>query len=427
MRYTTRARTSAATFALFLLLPTVFVYSVDLQQWVTRGYWASVSGQMSFGLTFIAPACGAAAAWEAGRLRRARVFGWAPARHPLRVVLNAVSTVFLLGAAGLVAGLVALWPTLSGAPGGPNVAIAATWFAVITGHIAWGFLLGHFLPLPWAFPLAAAGGYVWMAYPGTLANPWIRHLNGRSLDGCCRLDQAPSMRVVVGVCLLAIGFAVAVAVMVAGASRVATFATALAVFAATAFGSILLVRTMGTEPVEDRASDLACSGTAPRICLWPEQGGRSDLIRAQLRTSYNSLAAVGIPLPPTLSSARHRDNSLWVPFRAEPSRQDVVMGLAGSLLPGGPPECAFRGGKFIGFAGFGPTLAWLALTTGANPVVVPGRLDQQHWELAARIRTLPAPEQVAWYSANREALTTCGRSPAPLPAALAAPTKAGTP
>ncbi|MYW04921.1 hypothetical protein [Streptomyces sp. SID3343] len=421
MRYGTRARTSAATFALFLLLPTVFVYSVDLQQWTTRGYWASVSGQLSFGLRFIGPACAACAAWEAARLRRGRVFTWAPARHPLRIALDSLSTVYFLGLAGLLAGLAALWPTISGAPGGPDPAIAATWLAVIAGHAAWGYLLGSFLTLPVAFPLAAVTTYVWMAYPGTLSNPWIRHLNGGDFDGCCRLDQAPSLRVVAGVCLLAVG------VVVAGGPKVAALATALAVFAVAATGGVLFVRTVGTGPVQDRAFDPSCVGTAPRVCLWPEQSRRGELIRDRLRASYGLLVAVGVSLPPTLTSARHRDDSLWVPLRAEPTRQDVVLGLAESLLPGGPPECAFRGEKFGGFSGHGPTLAWLALTAGADPVVVPGRLDRQHWEFAARVRTLPAPEQVAWYSANREALTTCGRPPVPLPAALAGYAAVGTP
>jgi len=426
MRFRTRLRTSAATIALILLLPTVFIYGVDLQQWVIPGYWASASGQVSFGLTFIAPTCGACAAWEAYRLRKGGIFGWSAVRHPLRIAWDSVVIVVLLGVAGLISGIVAIWPAVSGAPSGPSPLIALTWISVILGHTAWGFILGHFFPLPIAFPTAAAAGYVWMAYPATLEQAWPRHLNGRSLDSCCGLFQEPSARVVAGVCVLAIGFLVAVAAIVAGGARVRTFAIAFTVFASAATGGFLLVRPMGTEAVQNRSSGLTCSGAAPRICLWPEQAKNSTLIRNQLRTSYGVLTGAGIPLPATLSSGRYGKNSLWVRFAAKPTRQEVVMGFAGSLLPGGPPACA-RNAPYDGFEAYGPSLAWLGLLLDAKPIPQPGRLSPYDWALADRIRTLPLDQQLSWYTTNRQALVTCGRTPVLVPDALIQPTSGGKP
>jgi len=414
VRHLTRIRISAATRGVLLLVPTVFAYGVDMRPFAEEGYWSSVSGKVSFGLTFVGPACAVCGAWEAGRLRRARVFAWAPARGRLRVTVDALVPVLLLGLAGVIAGLVAAWPAVAGAPGGPNPLIALTWGMVIVGHTAWGFLLGHFLIAPAAIPTAAMTAYVWMAYPATLSNPWVRHLNGVSLESCCALDQEPSTRVVAGVCVLAAGSVLAVSIAVAGPRRAATYAIASAVVAVSGVGGALSVHTMGTEAVQTRDNGGTCSGTAPRVCLWPEQGDGARGIGDRLRTSHAALVAAGIDLPGTLTTTDPpAPDRLRLWLTAHPTGQEAVMALAAAMLPAGPPECARQGRPYAAYAAYAPTLAWLGLTAGAAPGAETDRIQPRDWQLAAHVREFATAQQLAWYTTNRDALATCG-----VPAAL---------
>lgn len=398
--------------ALFLL-PFLFWYGIGNREWGTPGYWASATGQASTLLFLVVPACALSAAWEAGRLRRARPLLAAAARTPLRIAAQLLVLPMLLGVAGMGVALLVQLPDAWGAPGGPSPLLPAMWLAVIAAHSTAGLLLGRWLPAPVALPLAVAGSYLVIAYPPAMQPVWLRHLVGNGLDSCCALDRVPSERATLAAAVVSAGVVMTVALLVHVGRRAVAGAVALCVLAGSFTAGWALANRMGPDAVTPRSeAALLCSGGDPEVCVWPEQRPQAQRIEAEVRDAYEALRRAGMELPERVSSAAE-PGALRIRLEANPSARDIARSLAGSVIPAEVPPCAqLPEAEYPGYAAYEPLMAWSLLVITSDPAIARAHTEPQSAELAQRVRReLTREEQLQWFEANAASLRDCSLEP----------------
>ncbi len=417
MLWRTVLRSSSATWlapALAVFLA-VFVQE-DLLERVSYGSWLSALGSAGFALPFVAPACAAAGAWESTRLVRGRADRWLPSRSWLAVVFPLVTPVILLGVFGMV---VASFFTIARAEpsvGGPSLGIIAMWVVVLAAHSMAGFLIGKRLPLVLAAPLALGLSFVLTAYPAAFEPLWLRHLVTGGLSECCSLNESLDWRGPGSAVVVALGVLVAALLMMTALSRAVRVSTALGALVAGLTGGVVLAQGLSAMPIVDRAStELHCEGSSPRICLWPEIAGSSlaEMVRENAIDARLRMIRAGLKVPATLTmSSKPGAGELYMGSWSQPTPTAVRSGIAGGLIPSGPPECWFSGQAYPGGAAFGPVDSWLTLTTGADATGLKDRYGPTDVALAVEVTKWAPSRQKAWFDYNSKSLRDCTTKPA---------------
>ncbi|MFF2852049.1 hypothetical protein ACFVT5_37835 [Streptomyces sp. NPDC058001] len=381
-----------------LLLLWLLAYSGNVSELVTDGYWESVTAQTTFQLVWIAPALAACGAWEGLRVRQSEVLRGTPVRSQSRVALSALAPTLALGIVAVALAFALIAPQAAGYPGRPSVGILGLTILVATAHAVGGYALGLSLPRMLAVPVAMLGSWVWMAYPAAMSAFWVRQLNGRNLTECCALDQVAAPRSILAPALVAAGMIAASWLW--AAQRRPYRHLAPAVLAAAVTVSALAVHPLGYRAAEPRPAALrSCTGTAPRVCLWPEQRAAAVDITAWATQAVDRLSAAGV--------RTGRDVSVK---SAAPTRNQVLSLVASSAVPNDIPRCAEKGSWPGGFA-LGPISIWLSLTAGADPGVVSASFAPDEVRIAEQVRRLPQEAQLAWFQRNAQTLTRCDKEP----------------
>ncbi|KPM51118.1 hypothetical protein ACG83_37510 [Frankia sp. R43] len=338
-RWTWYLRSHAALKAPFFIVPMVLLYetSAFVTMQLGDGYWVTGSAKASYALPFVAPVCAAAAAWEAGRLRRSGALRLAPARSVFHVLLRLVSPIAAAGLLGLLLSYLAVGFELDAVTGHPSPVIAAAAVAVVTGMTAAGLIFGWFLPGVIAAPAVAVLGWILITYPVTVSPPWLRHLNGMPED-CCMLAAQPSAGVFFAPAALAAG-AVLVLILLVRETRHPRWMLlpGLAVSAVAVTAACLTARSMGDSPQSERdPGDLRCAGSSPLVCVWPEHANLLSEAATQAQVVRSRLQAIGLDVPGTASEASTADWFFYLPSDADAA--EVRLALARAVVPR-PPEC----------------------------------------------------------------------------------------
>ncbi|MEV7427740.1 hypothetical protein [Streptomyces sp. NPDC091212] len=428
MMFRLHPRANAAFLAGPILLAIVGLYaaSEDVSAYLD-GYWESASAQTASAVKFIAPVTAACAAWEAGRLRRARAGSWAPTRNACQIVLASVLPVLLLGTLALCTTLLGVWLQLGSAPGWPNLAILGTALAIVTAHILVGFAVGLWLPTVAAVPTVLIGDYLWGVYPPALEPLWLRHLTV-PVASCCDNVFAPDTRAIAASALVAAGLA-AVALAAISAShhmptldhittgtRQRLLAIGTTALALCVFGGAVLVDHLGADAVHNRdAKELVCDhlSTGPRVCVWPEHRDRLPETTRSLSQAASQLHAYGVPAPKTISEQNSpMTKDLWlITIRQTPNytEQDLLAGLAANLtqtLPhlAAPPSASTCASDSTAvdsaISAYQQLEVWLAVRAGIDTDLARARYSPDAWTaVQAQINQTPH-RQTEWYKAT---------------------------
>ncbi|WP_455432517.1 DUF7224 domain-containing protein [Streptomyces rubradiris] len=398
MPWRTVLRVSVAPRIGILLILWLIAYRGNVTELITTGYWESVAAQSTSLLVWTAPAVAACAAWEGLRIRQSRALQGAPARSFGSVSFTALTPTLLLGALAVTLGLGLLLPQAAGSPDWTVAAILALELLVVAAHTAIGYVIGLSLPRLLAIPVALVGSFVWMAYPAAMNIFWVRQLNGTNLAECCSLNQVAAPRSMVAPALVATGLILAARLVTVRQRSLRILApAALAVAVAV---SAWIAHPLGYSAATSRSlASRTCTGTQPRVCLWPEQHHFASDVVAWATDAHTRLAALDITTAAELS-----------PTSSTPTSNDVRSLVAASALPRDIPECA-KHGKWPGSLAFGPLSAWLTIKAGADPQVVVSRYTPAEAQDATRILQRPARAQTVWFKQNVKTLNRCDLQP----------------
>ncbi|MBQ0829101.1 DUF7224 domain-containing protein [Streptomyces tagetis] len=392
-------RTSTAPRAAVVLLPWLFAYSGRITQWITSGYWESVTAQSSFLLVFTAPACAACAAWEAVRVKRSRVLEATPVRPRTVMALSVLLPIFVLGFLSVVLASALFVPQSSGLPGASSMAILGMELLVLAAHTLAGYVAGLTLPGLLAAPAALVTSWLWMAYPAAMTPLWLRQMNGHNLMECCALNQTVAPRALVAPALVAVGVIIASLVWIS-ARRLPGRLWAAVTLCVTLVTGASVAMPLGYEAGQPRdISALRCSGTVPMVCLWPEQQESGAHIRSWSTEARQRLDAAGVSTASTITI-----------LSTTPRRDEILALVASTALPGQPPNCSATG-PWPGSTAQGTLLAWLMLTAGADPQSVRGGSVETDIQTAEQVRRLPRPAQQRWFDHNAATLHGCDLRP----------------
>ncbi|MEZ3181866.1 hypothetical protein KYY02_25300 [Streptomyces pimonensis] len=391
-------RVSVAPRIGILLVLWLFAYSGNVTELVTSGYWESVAAQSASLLVWTAPAVAACGAWEGMRVRQSRILQGAPARTFMGVSFAVLTPTLVVGTLAVALALGLLLPQAAGSPNRTAAAVIGMELLVIAAHTAIGYVIGLSLPRVLAVPAALVGSFVWMAYPAAMNVFWVRQLNGTNLAECCSLDQVAAPRSILAPALVSIGLLLAARLVVLrqwGLRILAPIVLAVAVAV-----SAWIVHPLGYSAAEPRPTAVrTCSGTQPRVCLWPEQHDAATDVVTWATDAHTRLAGLGVTTTSELS-----------PRSSTPTSNEIRSLVATSALPQDIPECA-KHGEWPGSRALGPLTVWLAINAGADSQVVTSGYAPDEAAVATHILERPRHDQLAWFQQNAKTLTRCDLQP----------------
>ncbi|WP_297748308.1 hypothetical protein [uncultured Tessaracoccus sp.] len=295
-------RSSLVIWLLPLMAYTVTVFRNDqLLYGDGSPYWAA--SLKTDALLLLCMLVAVAAAAEGTRLRRANLIIVSSARLPVTrlawpVAMVAVPTSLLL--------LIAVC-SVGGAPAWQ------VWGTAVLSLVAWsavGLAIGIWLPVVMALPAALVAAYLWVAVTPAIEPPWLRHMSGR-WDGCCSLDTVPDPTVAWGSVVCSVGLIAVATVLIAlrfhGRAGRLVLAAVLAVIVvgtgATAHG---IAGDAGHLPRVPRLDRPICTGSEPRVCLWPERAPGLQPVADDVAAIIRHWRNLGIAVPATWSEAAQR-------------------------------------------------------------------------------------------------------------------------
>ncbi|WP_161228806.1 hypothetical protein [Streptomyces sp. SID8352] len=346
-RFHPRAHSAVLVSPLLLCIVALYVSS-DYVAGDLDGYWTAATAKAASALIFIAPVTAACAAWEAGRLRRARIGEGTPARSGWQIAAVSLTPVVLMGFCALAMALAVARLHMESASGWPDGRIIGASCVVVCAHTVVGYAVGLRLPAVAAVPVVLVGDYLWNVYPPALEPLWLRHLT-QPASGCCLSTVAVDLRGVAAPALVAVGLA-ALATAAAALSRrtprlghlptsapyLAGALAAIVAFTTTSVG-VSLVNGLGPDAVQARpTADLVCTKiNRTRTCVWPEHASRLPEAAQTVSEAVERLRSVGVTPPEVVTeSTQHPGKRQWtVTVRQDVdfTSQDIVAGLASDL------------------------------------------------------------------------------------------------
>jgi hypothetical protein len=341
-----RARGSVA---FWLIAAGVVVQLLLLSQYglaVDRS-WTSIAARSATGLLLGLPVVAGAAAWTSGRRAALRLPTGARLRGALRDAA-AVAAVALAGWLAVAVGVL----LATGLPAAPSfdAGFLLGPAAMIVGAIAVGTAIGSIGRdrVLRGILVVAAG----MAVYGWLQSNWWQgaDLGWRRITGFDLLDSSATLGAAAdqrSVLLVAVGAVVlvglaALVVAIPGAALRAPAVTVLAVLSilALSLSSPMLLPFVGSSPhtydsdASRTSAELDCRGTAPAICLWPEQQALDgDRIRALLTAAHADAAALGVPVADRITmSSQSVAGADQISTRTDATSQRILETYAAQLV-----------------------------------------------------------------------------------------------
>ncbi|WP_433498173.1 DUF7224 domain-containing protein [Sphaerimonospora sp. CA-214678] len=414
MNWYGRLRSSAGLYALPLAIILAVIQarrelgSMDLN-------WPGASAMAGSAVVVIAPIFAAVAAWESGRLKRGSVENWTHTRPWYVVVLDTVALPLLFAACALTSALLSLLPEMASVPGAPDWRFIGVAALVCIAFIFLGFGAGRLLKPVYAVPACLVGTYLWLAYPISMQPLWLRHLTGNYDTACCRYDQIPDARALLGGTLVA----TAVAIMGAGLSiaqrhlAVKRVLTGLFCLCLASCG-VLLVHDMSWEAATARsAQELICtSGTGQaklRVCVWPEHSDDAGVIAKAATPAVNRLVDTGLQRPKSVTEGPPGENEWSFYYSGDPV--SVPWAISLGLVPQDVPECQDHGGEWLTGDMVLVLAAWLSLKAGSPDDLVEKRVGSEAMGQVRQVTQRPASSQLKWFRDNMEILHACNVKP----------------
>jgi hypothetical protein len=307
-----RAR-SSLTFWGGLIIVVLMVVFAALQPagFVVERYWTTILASAGAGLTVVLPVAAALGAWQGHRATRGNLphAGGAAARMLRMAVLGlAILGFVMLGY--VLAGVTLL--IASGAPSTWNadLRIPLAYLLMSAGAIALGYLLGLVVHAGIAMPVAFVAAALWYS-AGPAWSPGVigwRDITGVSLSQCCgTLSDAPAAITLMSVSLIAIGLialALGIAAVSRGGTRLLPFVLGLGI-AASVFATVAPTIEPNAQRIGEARDpgSLICEGSAPQVCMWPEQeAANGSHVRELLSDAYQKGLALGLPMRETITS-----------------------------------------------------------------------------------------------------------------------------
>lgn len=353
----------------------------------------------------LAPLGAGCAAWRAGSYRRG---GWHQRRWPRSHARRAATEILSTAAVQLVAYLVAALAAAprSDAPGlplDPQLLLVAA--ASLLGWTALGYAVGWWARPELAMPTVILGSYLAIVFPVAIEPLWVRHLAGTYL-GCCSPDRILDPAAVRAPVLLALGVAGAGVLLVAARERAWTAFAAVAIVAVTASAAVAQVDHLGPDPIAPRLGTVACQGTEPTVCTWPEQEDARDHIAEVARSTLARWSAAGLEVPDRVSTRPFADDipTIVIFVAPQPTGSEIVRALAAGAVP------------FLDCPEAIPTDVYEASDIARAVLAVLGGLDPSELvasdgpEIASQVARVQAADPAArtdWLARVVEAVTTC--------------------
>lgn len=301
-----------------------------------RGYFYGVVVNSLTTLIAVAALASFTASIYGSRLRSSAWLLRGAAMAPWRLVLRSLVAPFSLGLGlwmcGLVVELIAYAPYSYFAV--PWLALLAV-LCIIALHSFFGFTIGCLLPAALAAPLALASSFCWMGFTGATEPFALRYLAGFALGSCCEVTSVLAPQAVFALLAASLGIGCLVCCVLwmwwpalrgrlrRGVRPVIACAGVLALLAGLS-GGLWFARDLGPYPNPPRpAAELVCSGTAPEICVFPEQAEyrteRSEKLIAVAHAAYVSLGNAGISVPARITTSWGREARPADPTKYEES------------------------------------------------------------------------------------------------------------
>jgi hypothetical protein len=202
------------------------------------------------------------------------------------------------------------------------------------------------------------------------------------------------------------GVAAAGLLVVAARERAWTAFAAVAIVAATASAAVAQVDHLGADPIAPRLGTVACQGTEPNVCTWPEQAADRSQIDEVARATLARWSAAGLQVPDRVSVRPFADEvpTIVIFLAPSPTESEIIRALAAGAVP------------FLDCPGVLPIELSEASDIARGVVAVLGGLDPA--ELAAgdgpdiaaqvaRVRAADPAERTEWLARVVEAITTC--------------------
>lgn len=407
----------------------VFYWKAFVRPENFEGYWVSTVSNATIFLIFSCSVCSVSAVIAAARARRGGLWGMATARSRTRITFQLLWPAFLGGVVAQLFGLALLVPATLGAPGRFPVEICVAWLSILLLHTSIGFLLGRFLPVVASIPLAIFTTYAWLGFTWAVGYFPLRYLSGLVLAACCSVETRLDGRAVAAVIVFSVIAAAALLVTAVAPplslGRRLTPLSWTATVAGITVAAILglnLAGGLGAQPWKPRPqSEQQCSGSAPVICLLPEQYATSDP-RPVLTQAYTNLRDQGVTVPKTISGlwGKTDANTLRMVISAKSTPALLVRSMASSLTPAdGPPYCGDGSDSEQRSDVAAVAAWWLASIAGAGQGVdtsaAPTTYGQDVKTTVRKLQKLTPGEQREWYFAAAPTLTSCAAKPLPVP------------
>lgn len=334
-----RARTSLA-FWLGLVIVAVMLWAIaqTFDGFLAERYLTAVLSRAGSGLPLALSLAAGIAAWSASKHRALSL------RERWRTLLVDAAVPAAFVALGYLACVIAQF-VASGLPVTASVdaRVPLAFLTMLLAALSFGLLVGSLVPRFVALPLTVVALFAWFfASNSGEALRWA-NLSGFTLlmYPVETLYNAPADQAITSAVLFSLGATIIFLAIIAVRS-VRGFGWGLVVAAAVTVALVVnfpaLASATGPTAVGARdASNLVCAGTAPEICLWPEQEVASgELVRDTITAGYQKAVALGLPVASSISVAGSEDNPLPLYWRgvAHPDRlltnyaQTIVHALA---------------------------------------------------------------------------------------------------
>jgi len=419
VRFLTSFRISSAKWAAMLLLPAVWFLVIEWARFAQVGFGTAVAEAASFPVFAIAALCSACATWEAGRLRRSRIWSLAPVHTRLRVAANALLPVVTLACAAIGLGLVAGSVDLGVLPDGAGASSIASTLAVVLSYIIIGFSLGCVVHRTLAAPLMLLGVYLWMTVPASSNVMWIRHLTGEQITSSTVTDSVSFTAFIAPVLLsggVAIGLALLSSTIRPKALRGGVAMSCAVVGTLLAY---LMVANWGPDaPMIARTGATVCAQSKPKICVPREFEPQIPRFHKAATEVMLRLKTAGLDAPDTLALVSKRTEVSSTTWRFDPSPEEsneaLRVTVALSAIPA-LPDC-FADNE--GYSGSKEGIrSWLLLTAGVDRDTVASQADPKQMRSAIAALKMSKTSQIRWFHSTIRALKSCSATPEPADAA----------
>ncbi|MGO4258290.1 DUF7224 domain-containing protein [Marmoricola sp. RAF53] len=210
-------------------------------------------------------------------------------------------------------------------------------FVTGIGCACFGALLGSILPRVLAVPLAGAGIFVWIAFPGSWWVALPRNLNA-DLAVCCADQQRPATALLLGSTVLALvvlaGFVVLVGTARCDGWPWIVRASGVLIVLATAGGlgaaaAIAAPGSLNMLAVEARTTPAECvSQHGLRVCVWPENRGQQGRSLRVLGDVDRRLRAVGLPGVTSISEDQRDSAAVHATATGQASESEIRYSIA---------------------------------------------------------------------------------------------------